>query len=56
VTDEARELLDVKDDLIEERDAEKVESRGIDSDHEVFQILVNTSERQYFKSREDNTC
>jgi hypothetical protein len=44
VIDEVREFLDVKDDLIEERDAERAESRSIDSGDEVFQILANTSE------------
>jgi hypothetical protein len=56
VTDEAWELLDVQDDLIEERDVETVELRSINSGHEVFQILANTSELEPFKSREDNTC
>jgi hypothetical protein len=56
VIDEVGELLDVKDDLIEERDAERAESRSIDSGDEVFQILANTSEIQHFESREDNTC
>jgi hypothetical protein len=50
------ELLDVKDDLIEERNVEIAESRSIDSGHEVSQILANTLERQHFESRKDNTC
>jgi hypothetical protein len=58
VTDEVCELLDVKDDLVEERDVESAsaELRSIDSGHEVFQILANTSELEFFESREDNTC
>jgi hypothetical protein len=56
MTDEVGELLDVKNELIEERDVEIIKSRSIDSGHEVFQILANTSELQQFKSREDNTC
>ena len=42
MTDEEGELLDVEDDLIEEKDVEKLESRSIDSGYEVLQILANT--------------
>jgi hypothetical protein len=49
------ELLDVKDELIKERDVERVESRSIDLGHEVFQIPANTSELQPLERREDNT-
>jgi hypothetical protein len=56
VTDEVGEMLDVKDELMEERDVESEESRSIDSGHEVFQILVNTVKLQLFESREDDTC
>jgi hypothetical protein len=58
VIDEVCELLDVKDDLVEERDVEiaSAELRSIDSGHEVFQILANTSELEHLESREDNTC
>ena len=48
--------MDVKDELIEESDVESVESRSIDSGHEVFQILANTSEPQVEESREDKMC
>ena len=56
MTDEVEELLDVKDELMEERNVESVDSRSIDSGHEVFQILVNTVKLQLFESREDDTC
>jgi hypothetical protein len=56
VSDEVRELLDVIDELMEESDVEKAESRSIDSGDEVFQILANTVKLQRFESREDDTC
>ena len=56
MADEVGELLDVKGELMEESDVEKVESRGIDSSDEVFQILANTVRLQLFESREDDTC
>jgi hypothetical protein len=51
VTDEEGELLDVEDDLIEEKDVEKLESRSIDSGYEVFQILANTMKMQLFEEQ-----
>jgi hypothetical protein len=56
VTDEVGELLDVIDELIEERDVERAESRSIDSGGEVFQILARTVKPQANESREDDTC
>jgi hypothetical protein len=56
VTDEVRELLDVIDELMEERDVESEESRSIDPGDEVFQILANTVKLQLYESREDDTC
>ena len=54
MTDEVGELLDVIDELMEEMDAESVESRSIDSGDEV--ILASTVKLQLFESREDDTC
>ena len=39
-------LRNVKDNLIEEGNFEVIESRGIDSGHEDFQVLAETSETQ----------
>ena len=56
MTDAVGELLDVIDELIEERDAEIVESRSIDSGGKVFQILARSAKLQTDESREDDTC
>jgi len=41
--------------LVEERDIDIPEMRGIDSSHETVQILARSSIFQVCKSREDNT-
>jgi hypothetical protein len=53
--DELEELRDVKDELIEERNVEALESRSINSGYKVLQILVVTLERHVGESREDST-
>jgi hypothetical protein len=56
MTDEPRELSDVKDKLTEEHDTDIVEKWGIDSGHEVLQVLADALELEAGESGEDSTC
>ena len=56
MSDKPEEFRDMKDELVEEKDIEGVESRSVDLGYEVLHVLVVTLEYHVGESWEDNTC
>jgi hypothetical protein len=54
--DEQRDLVDIKDELIEELYMDIVEERSVDSGHEVLQVLADTFESDVGERGEDGAC